>query len=642
MRYLKVSSILLALATIGCSAKPSKPSGGGDMNAATTTALAVTPAMATIALQPGTSAGSYSGGTALTARATDASGTSRDVTSAVLWSASDPSLSVDAGGHVKATVVGSYTVTAMLDSQSASATINVTLDTSAPIGGFQSGDTGKLDGMPGAGTPTIVYPLAGSLFPINIAPIEIHVQKSDPSQTLARVTLTVGTTLAFKFYAVCQASPNPTQFPNACIVPISGAYSAQLAAASASADVSLQVRLAAADGSNLAESAARSLAWSSMPLSGGLYYWTTAGKSDTSFNTAVARYDFSGDSSAPQIWLSSAQAPAVPNGQTQCIGCHALSPDGHKLAFSLGGSTPGFFALYDVATRSVTTQNMTQKYVNMTTFSPDGSEMVNMAYGALTLRSADANATVISDKLFATTVKEQMSHPFWSPDGSAMAFVSWMPGMFGALNDGTHITGDMVQGAQIWIVPSDGKSFTGAPKLLVPRSPLDGGGNATYSSYYPAISDDGAWVVFDRSSCSGPADPIASDWGAGACDGYNDYSAQLMLVGTGGGTPALLANANGTQTWTNSWPRWSPDHGLFRGNKLYWIAFSSRRDYGLALQGSTDGSTKPQMWFTAVVMDSSKMDPSFAPVWLPGQDPDLTGPRGNHTPAWTSVALPIP
>jgi Tol biopolymer transport system component len=384
-----------------------------------------------------------------------------------------------------------------------------------------------------------------------------------------------------------------------------------------------------------------------MPLSGGLYYWTTAGANDTSFNTAVARYDFSGDSSAPQLWLSSAQAPAVPAGQAQCIGCHALSPDGHKLAFSLGGSLPGFFALYDVATRKVTLQNMNQKYVNMTTFSRDGSEMVNMAYGVLTLRTADAAATVLSDNLFATTVKEQMSHPFWSPDGTSMAFVSWVPGMFGAVGppmDTQHVTGDMVQGAQIWIVGSDGKTFTGTPKVLVPRSPLDATGNATYSSYYPSISDDGTWVVFDRSQCNGPANAIASDWGAGACDGYNDYSAQLMLVGTGGGTPLALANANGTKTWTNSWPRWSPEHGQFRGNKLYWIAFSSRRDFGLSLQGSTDGSTKPQMWFTAVVVDPANpmKDPSFAPVWLPGQDPDLTGPRGNHTPAWTSVALPIP
>jgi Tol biopolymer transport system component len=287
---------------------------------------------------------------------------------------------------------------------------------------------------------------------------------------------------------------------------------------------------------------------------------------------------------------------------------------------------------------------MTQKFVNMTTFSRDGSEMVNMAYGKLTLRTADATGTVISDNLFATTIStESMSHPFWSPDGSAMAFVSWAPGKYGAVA-GQQVTGDMVQGAQIWIAPSDGKNFTGPPTLLVPRSPLDAAGNATYSSYYPSISDDGTWVVFDRSSCSGPADPIATDWGAGACDGYNDYSAQLMLIAAAGGTPVLLANANGTQTWTNSWPRWSPDHGKFRGNTLYWIAFSSRRDYGLSLKGSTNGSTKPQMWFTAVVVDKTNpgKDPSFAPVWLPGQDPDPTGPRGNHTPAWTSVALPIP
>src|SRR5205807_4372647 len=98
-------------------------------------------------------------------------------------------------------------------------------------------------------------------------------------------------------------------------VPIAGAFAAQLASASATTDISIQVRLAASDGSKLGESAARAVGWSKTGLSGGLYYWTTAGAGDTAFNTAVARYDFAGDTTMPSIYLSSDKAPAVPAGQ---------------------------------------------------------------------------------------------------------------------------------------------------------------------------------------------------------------------------------------------------------------------------------------------------------------------------------------
>ncbi|MBC7978651.1 MAG: hypothetical protein H7138_27005, partial [Myxococcales bacterium] len=66
---------------------------------------------------------------------------------------------------------------------------------------------------------------------------------------------------------------------------------------------------------------------------------------------------------------------------------------------------------------------------------------------------------------------------------------------------------------------------------------------------------------------------------------------------------------------------------------------------GLALAGAVNDTTKPQLWFAAVAVDANgaapTADPSFAPVWLPGQDPNLAGPRGNHTPAWTSKVVII-
>ncbi|HEY4244162.1 MAG TPA: hypothetical protein VGM88_30325 [Kofleriaceae bacterium] len=609
------------------------PDGGGQLT------LAISPATATVALADG-GGGAWSATQAFTAIATYADGHTADVTSQVFWSSDDAERVVVAGGTATVSAAGHYAVQATLSDVSGniqgSAGLDATLTGSGFGSGFDPADTAKLDGTPdGSFAPAIAYPLAGALVPENVAPISVQVQAADGAQTLARISLTSGALLAYDYYAVCAPSPNPGTFAAACLVDISGDFATQLAGVSESADVSLTVRLAATDGTKLGESPPIALAWAKTKLTGGLYYWTTAGTGDTAFNTAIARYDFSGDASAPMIYLSSADAPAVPAGQPQCIGCHSVSPNGTHLAFSLGGSTPGFFSDYDVASTSPIASNFTSRFADMSTFSPDGGLLVTMAYGDLTLRSSDATLGTITDGLFPE-VTEEKSHPAWSSTGDELAFVSWNPTAADHTN-GTD-TGDMVEGGQIWLAPVSGQAF-GTAGLLVPRQD-------NWTSYYPNISDDDHFVVFNQSHCDGPANTSAQGWGLGACDGYNDISATLHVIATSGGDPIALTAANGGDDplLTNSWPRWSPDHGTFRGKTLYWIAFSSRRGYGLSLaSGAGSDVTKPQLWFAAVALDPSgaapTVDPSFAPVWLPGQDPDFTGPRGNHTPAWTRVVV---
>ena len=626
----------LIVAITGCAAHHGSGTGGDDDGSNTDFTLEVTPATAAIALAQ--SGSGYAATQAFTVTAHYASGSDVDVTATVGITSDDGNAVAFAGGTATATIAGHYTIQATLDTQAATATLDVSLTGSSTGSGVTQTESSGLDGTPGTGTPTIAYPPAGALFPVNVAPLEIHTQKTDASQTIARVTFTSGTNLSFSYYETCAASPNPTTFTNACIVTLDSSFATQLAGVSEADDVQITVRLAAADGSKLVESAPLAAAWSKTPLSGGLYYWTTAGSGDTTFNTAFARYDFDGDASTPTIYLSSANAPAVPNGSSQCVGCHAVSGDGTKMAFGLGGSTPGYWSLYDVASQKATISEISSTpYAEMSTFSPDGSRVMTMNHGKLSMQAADASLAMDAADMFPEVTDASKSHPFWSPGGQNIAFVGWTPTQ-AAINAGQN-TGDMVEGGQIWLAPSDGTSVTGAATVLVPRV-------TGFTSYYPAISDDDQFVVFDRSSCAGPAN-TAGGWGPGACDGYNDISATLELVPTIGGDPIALTAANGSASpvTTNSWPRWSPDHGTFRGKQLYWVAFSSRRQYGLSLAGG-DGSdkTKPQLWFAAVAIDASgtlTTDPSFPAIWLPGQDPSFAGPRGNHTPVWTSKAVTL-
>jgi hypothetical protein len=178
--------------------------------------------------------------------------------------------------------------------------------------------------------------------------------------------------------------------------------------------------------------------------------------------------------------------------------------------------------------------------------------------------------------------------------------------------------------------------------VLVPRE-------SNISKYYPCTSEDSNYVVFNESNCGGddPA-PLGGGYGKGSCDGYDDASALLWWVPSSGGDAVRLDYANGiingnVTNYSNSWPRFSPDVGTFRGQTLYWIAFSSRRPYGVQLNTNGITQSQPQLWFTGVTSaEVSFGDPSRAPVWLPGQNVMGNGAAyGNHVPQWVKVAITI-
>ena len=410
--------------------------------------------------------------------------------------------------------------------------------------------------------------------------------------------------------------------------------------------------------------------WSDAPLTGTIYYWSTPPQGNTGASEIV-RMNLAAAGTPPEVYytnLDAAPYAAPLSGGWACVGCHAISRDGAKLGITIGGSSiqatgdgyGSLFALLDVAKKTPTATRITEAggqqllsdgFATLTTFSPDGGNMVQELQGRLYLRSADA--TLASQGPLFSAMTESLTQPAWSPAGDRIAFTSWVPSLsIPHAYDSKDLNGNETPNAQIWIAPVNGTTM-GTPSLLVPRV-----ANAT--EYYPAISDDSALVVFNESSCAGPPSPGADGYGQSPCDSYDDPSARLRVVAASGGAPVELDRASGrtagwpsSGTWTNSWPRFAPSHGTFQGKALYWIAFSSRRAYGATLGGSANGSTAPQIWFAAVVVDPSGTlagDPSFAPVWLPRQNsatPEVLAdgglaqtlggsgaPTGNHIPQW--------
>jgi len=589
------------------------------------TTIVVSPPSTTLSLVPGDTAT-----TTLRATGLFDNGQSRDVTSYVTWAVDSSSADVALGKFTTGNG-GNYVVTALSGSVRGTATVKVTLAGDLVDGGFDPSKKDKLGGTPGAtATPNVVYPLAGTLFPTNVAPIDVQVERGAPSQTLARVAFKVDGVLDVKLYTKCVPIDGSA---TGCSIVLSQKVCSMLADANESGPLTATLRLAADDGSALAETTIAA-EWTRSRLTGGLYYWTTL-RAPTGDKTAIARFDFDRGTFVPETYWTNDDSPPLSSGEKNpCAGCHAVSRDGTKLALTFGGSDASAWELVDVAKKSsIATRNtdpIGKGFATMTTFSPDASKLVTSFRGTLTMRVADATAAD-QGSLFADTTDEAKTHPFWSPNGRSFSFVSWQPGKNGA-SDSTN--GDIERGGQIWIAPSDGTKMTGKGTLLVPRE-------AGKTSYYPAISDDGAFVVFNRSSCDGPAKPAG--YGPDACDGYDDASARVALVPASGGAVIDPQKLNGKETFSNSWPRWSPDHGSFQSKPIYWVAFSSRRPYGLRLAGSTKGEGSPQLWFAAVSLESGKLvlgDPSFSPFWLPGQNLDMKNPTGNHVPQWAVAAVP--
>ena len=121
-------------------------------------------------------------------------------------------------------------------------------------------------------------------------------------------------------------------------------------------------------------------------------------------------------------------------------------------------------------------------------------------------------------------------------------------------------------------------------------------------------------------------------------DAYNDASAELWVVKADGSAPPIkLDTANIGGGLTNSWPRWAPFSGTYgdQHDPIYWLTFSSKRDFGVRLVGAAE----PQIWMTPFFPSraAAGQDPTAPAFWLPFQDIATS----NHIAQWTTQVIPV-
>ena len=133
----------------------------------------------------------------------------------------------------------------------------------------------------------------------------------------------------------------------------------------------------------------------------------------------------------------------------------------------------------------------------------------------------------------------------------------------------------------------------------------------------PAYSPDGSIIAFNVES---------DDPNGGDSMGNSNVELWIKHVGDTS-APIRLDAANQDTFLGNSWPKWSPVDGRGR----MWLAFSSIRDYGHILTNSRTDTPRPQIWITAIQLNTPVgIDPSAPAFWLPFQSIS----SGNHIPYW--------
>ncbi|MEA2699091.1 MAG: hypothetical protein QOI66_3362 [Myxococcales bacterium] len=459
------------------------------------------------------------------------------------------------------------------------------------------------DSTPGA-QPAIVYPLAGSMHPLNLGGIDLQWRRGSVSQAYFRLRVVAATdpAVAYTLYLPCRAPP-PIPSPPAveeCTYPISRALWTTIAADNPDGAIDLVMAGTDPAGTTIAQSPAVRIAFGPSSVKGGIYYWSSDGQ-------GIFRALLGGGPGQSFI------APPVA-GVFPCGGCHSVSHDGRVLAFSgerNAYSQDGTLAVVAVATPNpplvgpalgVSGDGATM------TLNRDGS-LVLVSYGS----TSDPGHVVVRETATGRELARRDPNPA-APGAGRIFFPEWSP-------DGHQIAATVSSGSmRPWIVTggsiavlSYSAGALGAPRIVVPQDDAAG-----LFHFYPTWSPDGVWIAFASAPLPGPS--------------YGNPQSRLRLVGRDGGRVYELAQATQGLGKTSTYPKFAPV--MQDQCSVLYLTFNSKLDYGLLLKNSLPGAApQPQLWMTAIDLRAlGSGDPSRPPVWLPFQQTQ----QSNLLGAWTA------
>ncbi len=517
---------------------------------------------------------------------TQSDGSEVEVTGAATWSTT-----VDLGTFAGAQFTsrtdrgGLTTIRAQVGPDVGSTTLRLLSDTVLVTDTAPGDAPTRFGGTPVAGAePELVYPADGVMVPPNLGELEFHYRTN--GSTVFELSFATASG-SVRIYFGC-----PEPVAGGCIyTPDRTVWEAVSAAAAGGGPTSYTLR-GVDDAGRLGESAGHELTVAAEPITGGLYYWNAGGGT-------IDRFEFGVRGARAERFLDQARA-----GAGTCVGCHTLSRDGRRIAIGTDIPTTTF-QVFDVATRTrvFTMGGGFPSQPNFAVFSPDASELVTSSLMGLVLREVTTGTAI------GTPITDHASSmPDWSPDGQHIVYVQHNAPPIGFVSDVPGVTNGIIR-----TLDRSGSSWT--PGLtLVP-------GDGT-NHYYPAYSPDGNWVVYNRS----PSNTNSMGGDDSSMTGVPD--AQLWVVAATGGAPIQLTRGGGP---ADSWPKWDPTIYIDRGRNIFWLAWSSRRGFGLRY-GDND---RTQLWMAAFdpTLAAAGSDPAYTAFRLPFQDIGT----GNHIAQWVTT-----
>ncbi len=343
----------------------------------------------------------------------------------------------------------------------------------------------------------------------------------------------------------------------------------------------VQVELRALRGGEVVSAGSQSFRVSRFDVEGAVYYWSTT-------DQGIVRSDVSEND--PEVWYSRSE-----QGIGGCVGCHILSMDGDRLAYTFQMPDAKHFRIGLSEVEPEKTPEALMEWSDdeprghFSTIDPSGTWRITDDRGTLEVYDA-----VTGDYLFDMGADIPLTMPDWSQDGN------WL----------VAVTSDDYQGdngfgqGEIVVFEHLGDAIFGDPVTLVEWKQGD------KNQYYPTFSPDSKWVAFNRA------------------DGFfyfNDDAALWLVAADGSGDPIELERANQGPNLTNSWPRWAP----MPDDDVLWLAFASTRSYGNVKLGEEHA----QVWAAAIDTYAAETgaDPSFPAFRMVQQDLETS----NHTPWWS-------
>ncbi len=563
---MKHSTLLASvLALVGCSTSdtPLDPPVVTDVDPQPA-ALRITPGALTVTIVDGAPVVQ-----AFTATMVADDGTERDVTSATTWSLADGGFgSVDGATlTLTGTGAGPTALVAMAGGLTATAPVTVhvrgtIVDDTAPSNAAEM--FGRAVDTAGC-APSIAYPADQLIVPANLG--RFDVQWRDPRNDLFAIAIH-NTYVDLTIYTATNGSyAIADRWP---------------AIASARAETSMQLTgLATSSPETKCASAPRRFGVTNEDALGGVYYWSSNG---------TMRHDLRRPGAAAETFQ-------LEGGS--CIGCHAVSRDGTRIAVTRDHAN-GRGAVLDLAEgRSMMPADATTRW-NGATFTPDGDKLLTIQHGEMTLLAADGGAVLTTVENPAGTLA---GSPELSPDGTRLAYVQ------------TTGTSDWAYGdASIVIRSFDETTNTfGDAQVVLPFDDATG-----LQSYYPSWSPDGQWLAITRSTHgSSYANPDATIW----------------VIKADGSLPPLPIST--TTGFTESGATWLPTaHTLGRQQEpMFFLSFASTRAYGTTLANGMAS----QIWVAPFF-------PARATAGLSATGPAHHAPyqdvrANNHSPRWGAAIV---